>query len=73
MSKYRTKLPRMNNGCCEQVMPVPVIPICAISCSIPVPIVRVNDIPNGVPYSGQVVQNYPELPNRSGCPPCNTC
>ena len=37
MPTFKSKLARYN--CCEQVMPVPVIPKCAISCCIPTPIV----------------------------------
>ena len=37
MPTFKSKLARYN--CCEQVMPVPVIPKCAISCYIPTPIV----------------------------------
>ena len=35
MSKFRPRLSRYNTNCCYQVMPVPVIPICAISCCMP--------------------------------------
>ena len=38
MSKFSSKLSRYNTICCEQVMPVPVIPICAVSCCLPRPI-----------------------------------
>lgn len=38
MSKFRPRLARYNTICCEQVMPVPVIPVCAISCCLPTPI-----------------------------------
>ncbi len=38
MSKFRSRLARYNTNCCEQVMPVPVIPVCAVSCCIPLPI-----------------------------------
>ena len=38
MSKFRSKLARYNTIHCDQVMPVPVIPICAIACRIPIPI-----------------------------------
>jgi len=38
MPTFKSKLARYN--CCEQVMPVPVIPKCAISCCIPTPIVQ---------------------------------
>lgn len=38
MSKFRSRLARYNTNCCEQVMPVPVIPICAVSCCLPRPI-----------------------------------
>lgn len=42
MSKFSSKLARYNTICCEQVMPVPVIPICAISCALPTPICEVS-------------------------------
>ena len=35
---FRSKLARYNTACCEQVMPVPVIPVCAVSCCLPKPI-----------------------------------
>jgi len=38
MSKFRPRLSRYNTNCCYQVMPVPVIPICAVSCCMPQPI-----------------------------------
>lgn len=38
MSKFSSRLSRYNTICCEQVMPVPVIPICAVSCCLPRPI-----------------------------------
>lgn len=38
MSKFRPKLARYNTICCDQVMPVPVIPVCAVSCCLPRPI-----------------------------------
>lgn len=38
MSKFRSRLARYNTNCCEQVMPVPVISVCAISCCLPRPI-----------------------------------
>ena len=38
MSKFRPRLSRYNTIQCEQVIPVPVIPICAIACRIPIPI-----------------------------------
>lgn len=45
MSKFSSKLARYNTICCEQVMPVPVIPICAISCCLPQPICQVTPPP----------------------------
>ena len=36
MPVFKSKLARYN--CCEQVMPVPVMPKCAVSCCIPTPI-----------------------------------
>jgi hypothetical protein len=38
MSKFSSRLSRYNTICCEQVMPVPVIPVCAVSCCLPRPI-----------------------------------
>lgn len=35
MSKFRSRLSRYNTTSCEQIMPVPVIPLCAVSCCIP--------------------------------------
>ena len=37
---FKSKLARYNTVCCEQVMPVPLIPICAISTTAPTPIVE---------------------------------
>ncbi len=45
MSKFSSRLARYNTINCEQVMPVPVIPVCAISCCIPVPICEVGPPP----------------------------
>jgi hypothetical protein len=45
MSKYKTKLARIGANCCEQVMPVAVIPICSIACGAPVPIVSIAPCP----------------------------
>ena len=42
MSKFRPRLSRYNTNCCYQVMPVPVIPLCAVSCCIPKPICEVQ-------------------------------
>ena len=43
MSKFRSRLARYNTVCCEQVMPVPVIPICAISFCLPRPICEIKN------------------------------
>ena len=40
MSKFRSRLARYNTVCCEQVIPVPVIPVCAVSDSLPKPICK---------------------------------
>lgn len=45
MSKFRPRLSRYNTNCCYQVMPVPVIPLCAVSCSMPRPICEVKPPP----------------------------
>jgi hypothetical protein len=42
MSVVRSRLARYNTGQCEQVMPVPLIPKCAISCCIPQPILTIE-------------------------------
>ena len=44
MSKFRPRLSRYNTNCCYQVMPVPVIPLCAVSCCIPQPICEYNKL-----------------------------
>ena len=62
MSKFRPRLARYNTVCCEQVAPVPVIPICAISCCLPRPICEVTPPP---PYVPVVAVPLPILP------PCN--
>ena len=43
MSNFRSRLARYNTVCCEQVMPVPVIPICAISMCLPRPICEIKN------------------------------
>jgi len=53
-------------------MPVPVIPVCAVSCSIPVPIVRVND--TILPSTITMIPTS-QIPNQAyqttmGCAPC---
>lgn len=45
MSKFRPRLSRYNTNCCYQVMPVPVIPLCAVSCCMPQPICEYNPSP----------------------------
>jgi hypothetical protein len=45
MSKFRSRLARYNTNCCQQIMPVPVIPICAISCCMPRPICEYKEVP----------------------------
>jgi hypothetical protein len=57
MSKFRPKLARINNLCCEQVMPVAVIPICAISCEIPRPIIEISLEPQYCPIP---TYSYPQ-------------
>ena len=52
---FRSKLARYNTVCCEQVMPVPVIPKCAIGTRYPVPI---YPLPVTPPY----VENSYKLP-----------
>ncbi len=37
---FKSKLARYNTVCCEQIMPVPLIPRCAISTTAPTPIVE---------------------------------
>ena len=60
---FQPKLARYGNICCEQVMPAPVIPVCAVSCSIPVPIVSVSNLitplfpPGYVPTPGNATNN----------------
>ena len=49
MSKFQPRLSRYNTRCCYQVMPVPVIPICAVSCCIPSPICEVIPPPPPIP------------------------
>ena len=46
---FKSKLARYNTINCEQVQPVPVIPICAISCCIPQPICEVIPPPPCMP------------------------
>ena len=45
MSKFRPRLSRYNTNCCYQVMPVPVIPLCAVSCCMPQPICEYKPSP----------------------------
>lgn len=54
---FRPRLARITNfGCgCEQVMPVPLIPLCAISCQIPQPFCEV------------IHKNPTALPNIQNC------
>ena len=65
---FRPKLARYNSVCCEQVMPVPVIPICAISLCLPRPILELQTPccpppPEPLPYP------IPPPPSESPCPP----
>ena len=52
MSKFRPRLSRYNTNCCYQVMPVPVIPLCAVSCCMPKPICEVKPPPPPPPPPG---------------------
>lgn len=69
---FRSKLARYNTICCEQVMPVPVIPICAISMCLPRPILEyqtpICPPPSNLPCPPEIIQleilNYPPI-----CPP----
>ena len=45
MSKFQPRLSRYNTNCCYQVMPVPVVPICAVSCCMPQPICEYEPMP----------------------------
>lgn len=45
MSKFRSRLSRYNTAHCEQVIPVPVIPVCAVSCCIPIPFCEYKPTP----------------------------
>jgi hypothetical protein len=72
MPTFKSKLARYN--CCEQVMPVPVIPKCAVSCCIPTPIIFANisneyshEIPNFPPIQEPVIGTI--LTNASGITP----
>lgn len=49
MSTVRSRLPRNNMWCCQQVMPVALIPVCAVSCSIPTPFCQVPTNPQPFP------------------------
>ena len=65
---FRSKLARYNTICCEQVMPVPVIPICAISMCLPRPILEYQTPicpppPEPLPYP------IPPAPSNLPCPP----
>lgn len=65
MSKYKPKLARYNTQCCEQVMPVSVVPICAISRSPPVPIIELAPCPpppEPLPYPSCPEPEYPPCP-----------
>lgn len=68
MSKFKPRLARYNN-CCEQVMPAPVIPICAVSCQLPRPICEVKYEPL---YCNQLPPTYqaPQSSSSSSCLPC---
>ena len=75
MSDFRPRLARMTNfGGCGQVMPVPLIPLCAISCQIPVPFCEVatGPDPNLLPPPCLPYCPPPPLPEGgdcdSGCP-----
>jgi hypothetical protein len=65
---FRPKLARYGNICCEQVMPAPVIPVCAVSCSIPVPIVTVSNLTTPLFPPG-----YTPIPAQPTSGSCATC
>jgi len=71
---FRSKLARYNTVCCEQVMPVPVIPICAISMCLPRPILEYQTPicpppPSNLPCPPEIIQlkilNYPPIQTPS--------
>jgi len=69
---FRSKLARQNQ-CCGQVMPAPVIPICAISCTPPTPICKI-ETPIVPPYPPCVP--FPPCPEPPTCeepPECEGC
>ena len=68
MPPFRPKLARYGNGCCEQVMPAPVIPVCAVSCSIPVPIVSVSNLTTPLFPPGYIP--IPAQPTSGSCSSC---
>lgn len=82
MSKVRSRLARYNTICCDQVMPVPVIPVCAVSCCLPTPICEYKQpecfVPPPQPPAGcnppeSAIENAPLEANISSSPlqiPC---
>lgn len=69
MSKFRSKLSRYNTICCEQVMPVPVIPVCAVSCCIPRPICELRQAEGPCEPTPS---NYNSAPTQHTIPQFNT-
>lgn len=65
MPVFKSKLARYN--CCEQVMPVPVIPKCAVSCCIPTPIF---ELPSELYIIGPPREPPRQPPHPIPCPIC---
>jgi hypothetical protein len=73
MPTFKSKLARYNSFCCEQVMPVPVIPKCAISVCLPIPICEVSTekcIPQPPPPMIPTQYPWPAPLNPPGTSPC---
>ena len=65
---FRPKLSRYNTVCCEQIMPVPVIPVCAISICLPRPILELQIPPCPLPPE-PLPYPIPPPPSNLPCEP----
>lgn len=62
MSNFKSRLARYNTYECDQIMPVPVIPKCAIACSDPKPICQYNQQPCPIPQPSSCPTNSSPSP-----------
>jgi hypothetical protein len=69
MSKFKSRLARFNTVNCDQIMPVPLIPLCAIACRDPKPICIYKDPHCILSQSQQQSQQQTQQQSQLQSPP----